>query len=65
MSLQYLQKEVIMEFLILDVSYWFLMKVARHVQSTEKGNLLIFSNILRKSIAIAFVHYCDVKHSDT
>ena len=41
------------------------MKVARLVQSTKKGSLLNFSNILRKSIATAFVFYCDAKHSDT
>ena len=54
-----------MEFSIFDVTYRFLMKVARHVQSTEKGSLLNFSNILRKSIATASVFYCDAKHSDT
>ena len=54
-----------MEFSIFDVSSRFLMKVARHVKSTEKGGLLNFSNILRKSIATAFVFYCDAKHSDT
>ena len=54
-----------MEFSIFDVSYRFLMKVARHVQSTEKGSLLNFSNILRKNIATAFVFYCDAKYSDT
>ena len=54
-----------MEFLIVDVSYRFLMKVARHVQSTEKGSLLNLSNILRKSIATASVFYCDAKDSDT
>ena len=37
-----------MEFSIFHVSYQFLMKVARHVQSTKKGSLLNFSNILRK-----------------
>ena len=52
-----------MEFSIFDVSYRFLMKVARYVQSSEKGNLLNFSNILRKIIATAFVFYCDAKHS--
>ena len=31
----------------------------------KKGSLLNFSNILRKSIATAFVFYCDAKHSDT
>ena len=41
------------------------MKVARHVQSTKIGSLLNFSNIFRKSIATAFVFYCDAKHSDT
>ena len=54
-----------MEFSIFDVSCRFLMKVARHVQCTEKGSLLNFSNILRKSIATAFGFYCDAKHSDT
>ena len=44
-----------MEFSIFEVSYRFLMKVARHVQSTEKGSLLNFSNILIKIIATAFV----------
>ena len=53
-----------MEFSVFDVSYQFLMKVARHVQSTKKGILLNFSNILRKSIATAFVFFCDAKHSD-
>ena len=68
-SLQYLynisKKKLWIEFSIFDVSSRFLMKVARHVQSTEKGGLLNFSNILRKSIATAFVFYCDAKHSDT
>ena len=54
-----------MEFSIFDVSYRFLMKETRHVQSTEKGSLLHFSNILRKSIATAFLFNCDAKHSDT
>ena len=44
---------------------WFLIKVARHVQSNQKRKLLKFCNILRKSIAAAFVFCCDVKHSDT
>ena len=54
-----------MEFWIFDVNYQFLMKVARHVQSTKKGSLLNFSNILRKSIESAFVFYCDAKRPDT
>ena len=51
-----------MEFSIFDVSYRFLMKVAKHVQGTKKESLLNFSNVLRKSIATAFVFYCDAKH---
>ena len=58
------KKKLRMEFSIFDVIYLFLMKVARHVQSTKKGSLLNFSNILRKSIAITFVFYCDAKHRD-
>ena len=46
-----------MEFSSFDVSYRFLMKVARHVQITQKGSLLNFSNILRKSIGTPFVFY--------
>ena len=53
------------KFLVFDVNYQFLMKLARHVKSTKKGSLLNFSNILRKSIATAFVFYCYAKHSDT
>ena len=56
------------KFLVFDVNYQFLMKLARHVKSTKKGSLLNFSNILRKSIgckATGFVLYCDAKHSDT
>ena len=54
-----------MVFSIFDVSYRFLMKVVRHVQSTEKGSLLNFSNILKKLLQLFFVFYCDAKHSDT
>ena len=54
------KRKLWMEFSIFDVSYRGFMKVAWHVQSTEKGSLLNFSyfkfvNILRKSIATAFV----------
>ena len=59
------KKKFWIEFSNFDVSYRFLIRVARHVQSTEKRNLLNFSNILRKCIATAFVFYCDAKHSDT
>ena len=31
----------------------------------KKESSLNFSNILRESIATAFVFYCDAKHSDT
>ena len=55
-SLQYLynisKKKLWMEFSIFDVSYRFLMKVARHVQSTKKGSLLNFSNILKKVLQL-------------
>ena len=46
------------------LDYQFLMK-ARRVQSTQKGSLLSFCNILRKGIITVFVFYCDAKHSDT
>ena len=59
------KKKLWMEFSIFDVSYQFLMKVARHVQSNKKGSLLNFSNTLRKGIATAFLFYCDTKHSYT
>ena len=41
-----------MEFSIFDASNQFLMKVARHVQSTKKGSLLNFSNILKKVLQL-------------
>ena len=47
-----------------NISYRFVMKVARHVQSTQKGSLLNFSNKLRESIGTLFMFYCDAKHSD-
>ena len=59
------KKKLWIEFSIFDISYRFLVKVASHVQSTGKGSLLNFCNILRKIIATAFVFYCDPKHSDT
>ena len=59
------KKKLWMEFLTFYVSYRFFIKVARHVQSTEKRKLLNFSNIFRKFIATVFVFYCDAKHSDT
>ena len=47
------------------LDYQFLVKVARHVQRNQKKKLLNFCNILWKSIATAFMFYCDPKHSDT
>ena len=47
------------------LDYQFLMKVARHVQSTQKRNFVKFLQYIRKSLATAFVFYCDAKHSDT
>ena len=47
------------------LDYQFLMKVARHVQSTQKRNFVKFLQYIRKSMATAFVFYCDAKHSDT
>ena len=42
------------------------MEVARHVQSIQTRKLVnFFQCIKRKSIATAFVFYCDAKHSDT
>ena len=68
-SLQFLynisKKKLWMEFSIFDVGYRFLMKVARNVQSIQKGSLLNFGNILEKSIVNVFVFYCHAKHSDT
>ena len=43
----------------------FLMKVARHVQSSQNrklGNFLQY--VKEKSIATAFEFYCDTKHSE-
>ena len=38
------------------------MKVARHVQSTQKGSFLQY---IKKFTAAAFVFYFDAEHSDT
>ena len=45
------------------LDYWFLMKT-RHIQSTQKGSLLNFCNILRKSVTTVFALYFNAKHSD-
>ena len=54
-----------MGFSIFDVSYRFLMKVARPNQSAKKGSLLNFSNLFRKSTETAFAFFCNAKLSDT
>ena len=41
----------------------FLMEVARHVQSTQNRKFLILKYLKKKSIATAFVFYCDAKDS--
>ena len=46
------KKKLWMKFSIFDVSYQFLMKVARRVQSAEKGSLLNFSNIFKKVLQL-------------
>ena len=40
------------------------MEVARHVQSTQNGKLIIFLQYYQeKSVATSFVFCCDAKHS--
>ena len=46
------KKKLRMEFSIFYVSYRFLIKIARHVQSTKKGSLLNFSNIFKKVLQL-------------
>ena len=41
-----------------------LIEVARHVQSTQNRELVIFLQYIEKSVANAFVFYCDAKLSD-
>ena len=40
----------------------FFMEVARHVQNTQK-KLVMFLQFIKKKEEIAFVFYCDAKHS--
>ena len=43
----------------------FLMKVTRHVQSTQNRKLVTFLKYLKKTVSrLLFVFYCDAKHSD-
>ena len=58
-----LRIEFIFEFIKID--YQFLMKVARHVQSTQKRKSVKFLQYIKKSIPTAFMFYCDAKDSDT
>ena len=47
------------------LAFSFLMEVARHVQSTQNRKLVMFLQSLQeKTVATAFVIYCDAKHSD-
>ena len=39
------------------------MEVVRHVQSIQNSKLIIFLQYIKKSIATAFVFYCDAKYS--
>ena len=79
-SLQYLYyiskiKKLGMEFIFLHTdkhqSFYkfaltFLMEVARHVESTQNGKLVILLQYIKKKLwqPIAFVLYCDAEHSD-
>ena len=47
------------------LDHQFLMKVDRHVQSTQKRKLVNLLQYIRQSIATVFVFYCEAKHSDT
>ena len=71
-SLQYLKKEVKdgVHFLHADkhqnffrLALLFLMEVARHVQTCQNMNLVIFLQYNKKSVATHFVFYCDAKYS--
>ena len=42
----------------------FLMKVARCIESTQNGNMIMFLEYIKKSVATGFLFYCDAKHSD-
>ena len=70
-SVQYLKKKLGMEFIrvkhqsFCKLVLLFLMEVVRHVQSTQKRNLVIFLQFFKKkSVATTFVFFCDAKHSD-
>ena len=47
------------------LAFSFLMEVARHAQSTQNRKLVMFLQSLQeKTVATAFVIYCEAKHSD-
>ena len=48
------KKKLWMEFSIFDVSYWFLMKVARHVQSTQKRKFVKLWQYIKKKYSNCF-----------
>ena len=68
-SLQWLysifKKKLWMKLSIFDVSYHFWRKKPDMSKLPRQGGLLNLNNMLRKSVATAFVFYCDAKHSDT
>ena len=59
------KKKLWMKLSIFDVSYHFWRKKPDMSKLPRQGRLLNLNNILRKSVATAFVFYCDAKHSDT
>ena len=42
----------------------FSVEVARHIQSIQNRNLVMFLQYLKKKLTTAFVFYCDAKYSD-
>ena len=63
-SVQYLKKEVRDGVHFYKLAFSFLMEVARHVQGTQNRTLVIFAISEEKTVATAFVIYCEAKHSD-
>ena len=59
------KKKLWMKVSIFYVSYHFWRKIPDMSKLPRQGRLLNLNNILRKSVATAFVFYCDAKHSDT
>ena len=72
-SLQYIKKRLGMEFILhadkpqsfYKLALLFLMETTRYLETTQNRKLVIFLQYInKKSIATAFVLYCDAKHSD-